>query len=264
MERRKRNIVVALIAVIIAVAILSSFGLGIFAPDTAKIILPTAEPSGLPAGEGDEDLVRVEVTPQTVQSVIATLNRPESYGRAVTITDIWGEEEDARGVTQVQVWVDGGWTRTDAVWPGGTVRHSIVGDGQLWIWYGGGQEVWNGPADDGSADLEGQRIPSYETVLELEQASISAAEYQALDGLGCIYVETAPDSSGLVERYWVDDDSGLLVRAEQLREGEVVYRMTASALERPAPSDASFTLPDGTVLHTVGGTLTPDPDPAAG
>lgn len=249
MERRKRNIVVTLIAVIIAVAILSSFGLGIFAPDTAKIVLPTPGPSSSPGGEESGSLVRVEVTPQTVQSVIETLKRPESYGRTVTIQDIWGENE--QGTTQAQVWVDGGWTRTDATWPGGTVRHSIVGDGQVWIWYDNSQDVLNSPSDSTSADLEGQRIPSYETVLKLDPDSIAEAEYQALDGLGCIYVETAEDGSGHVARYWVDDDSGLLVRAEQLKDGQVVYRMTASALERPAPSDSSFTLPDGTVLHTV-------------
>lgn len=251
MERRKRNIVVTFIAVIIAVAILSSFGLGVFAPDTAKIVLPTEEPSASP-GE-NEDLVRVEVTPQTVQNVIATLRRPESYGRTVTIQDIWGEGTDGQGTTQAQVWVDGGWTRTDATWPGGTVRHSIVGDGQVWIWYNDGREVLTGPSDDTSADLEGQRIPSYETVLDLDPEAIGAAEYQALDNLGCIYVETVPDDSGHVECYWVDDDSGLLVKAEQLKDGQVVYRMTATALERPAPSDSSFTLPDGTVLHTVTG-----------
>ena len=48
------------------------------------------------------------------------------------------------------------------------------------------------------------------------------------------------------------DDSGLLVQAELLQDGQAVYRMTSAALERPAPSDASFTLPDGTVLHEVG------------
>lgn len=251
MERRNRNIVVALIAVIIAVAILSSFGLGAFAPDTAKIILPTAEASSTPEGADEGDLIRVEVTPQTVQNVIATLKRPESYGRTVTIQDIWGEEPDEQGITQAQVWVDGGWTRTDAIWPGGTARHSIIGDGCFWIWYGNSQEMLTGPADDTSADLEGQRIPSYEAVLDLEPDTIAAAEYQELDGLGCIYVETAADKSGHTARYWVDDDSGLLVQAERLKDGQVVYRMKASALERPAPSDSSFTLPDGTVLHTI-------------
>ena len=245
MEGKKRNIVVALIAAIIAVAVLSSFGLGLFAPDTAEIVLPTGEATPLPGGEGGP--VRVEVTVETVQSVIATLARPESYGRTVTVQDIWGEES---GTTTAQVWVDGGWTRTDAVWPGGTTRSSIVGDGRFWAWYGGGGEVLTGPADGSSADLEGQRIPTYETVLELDPASITAAGYETLDGLGCIYVETGT-GNGHAARFWVDDDSGLLVRAEQLTDGRVVYRMTAAGLERPAPSDASFTLPDGTVLHQI-------------
>ena len=248
MEGGKRNIVVILIAAVIAVAVLSSFGLGFFAPDTAEIVLPTAAASASPEGESG-GAVRVEVTPDTVQSVIATLTRPESYGRTVIVQDLWEEEE--LGSTTARVWVDGGWTRTDAVWPGGLRRSSIVGDGQFWIWYEGADQVLTGPADGSSADLEGQRIPTYETVLELDTASITAAGYEALDGLGCVYVE-ADAGDGHVSRFWVDTDSGLLVRAEQLSGGQVVYRMTAAGLERPAPSDASFTLPDGTVLHQIG------------
>ena len=77
-------------------------------------------------------------------------------------------------------------------------------------------------------------------------------DYEELNGLSCIYVETQADETGHVERYWVADDSGLLVQAELLQDGQAVYRMTSAALERPAPSDASFTLPDGTVLHETG------------
>ena len=40
MERRKRNLLVVLIGIVIVVAMVSSFGLGLFAPDTAKIVLP--------------------------------------------------------------------------------------------------------------------------------------------------------------------------------------------------------------------------------
>ncbi len=38
MERRKRNLLVVLIGIVIVVAMVSSFGLGLFAPDTAKIV----------------------------------------------------------------------------------------------------------------------------------------------------------------------------------------------------------------------------------
>ena len=59
----------------------------------------------------------------------------------------------------------------------------------------------------------------------------------------------------LVYQYWVSVDSGLLVSAETLEEGTVVYRMTAYApVQSPCPTDAQFQLPDGTRMHTVGET----------
>ena len=102
MERDKRNLFVVLIAIVIVVAMASSFGLGLFGPDTAKIALPTPEASVSPGTDPAADgLVRVEVTPETVQNVIATLARPESYYREVTIEDFWGEGES--GVTVVEL-----------------------------------------------------------------------------------------------------------------------------------------------------------------
>lgn len=253
MENRNRNILVVLIGIVIAVAILSSFGLRLFYRDTDRIQLPTGEASPTPDSVPgmDSGLVRVEITPETVQSVIAMLARPSSYYREVTVEDFWGEGES--GVTQAKVWVDGGWTMTEATWPGGTVRHSIVGDGRFWLWYGGEEQVLEGPADAFSADLEGQRIPTYEDVLELETDSILSADYRTLEGLSCIYVESAADAYGWVRRYWVDADSGLLVCAELAQDGVLTYRMSSYTVERPVPADTAFVLPDGSVLHTVGG-----------
>ncbi|MFQ9601446.1 MAG: hypothetical protein ACLRZ3_17970, partial [Flavonifractor plautii] len=236
------------------VAMVSSFGLGLFAPDTAKIVLPTPEVSQQPGGEPGEQsgLVLVDVTPETVQSVIRdTLSRPDRYTRAVTIEDFWGEGES--GTTHADVWVDGGWTQTEAALPGGTVRYSIVGDGQFWLWYGGDRTALSGPADGHSADLEGQRIPTYEDVLELEQDAIAAAGYEEKGGLACIYVETGEDALGYVEKYWVSVDSGLLVCAEQWKGEELTYRMTSYAVstDRTLFGLTEFALPDGTVLHTV-------------
>lgn len=254
MERRKRNLLVVLIGIVIVVAMVSSFGLGLFAPDTAKIVLPTPEVSQQPGGEPGEQsgLVLVDVTPETVQSVIRdTLSRPERYTRAVTIEDFWGEGES--GTTHADVWVDGGWTQTEAALPGGTVRYSIVGDGQFWLWYGGDRTALSGPADGHSADLEGQRIPTYEDVLELEQDAIAAAGYEEKGVLACIYVETGEDALGYVEKYWVSVDSGLLVCAEQWKGEELTYRMTSYAVstDRTLFGLTEFALPDGTVLHTV-------------
>lgn len=252
MERRKRNLLVVLIGIVIVVAMVSSFGLGLFAPDTAKIVLPTPEVSQQPGGEPGEQsgLVLVDVTPETVQSVIRdTLSRPERYTRAVTIEDFWGEGES--GTTHADVWVDGGWTQTEAALPGGTVRYSIVGDGQFWLWYGGDRTALSGPADGHSADLEGQRIPTYEDVLGLDAKSITATGYEEKNGSSCIYVEVAENEVGNRERYWVSVSSGLLVAAETMKGEAAVLTMTAEQVEMPVPPGVSFALPDGSVLHEI-------------
>ena len=251
MERNKRNLLVVLIAAVIVVAMLSSFGLRLFVPDTARIVLPTPAASPGPGEEPGGGGVRVDVTPETVQAVIGqTLTRPESYAREVPVEDVGGDGEGAAATAQV--WVDGGWTMTETTLPGGAVRRTIVGDGRFWLWYDGDRTPVTGPADSRSADLEGQRIPTYEDVLDLDPADIAAAGYEERGGLACVWAETVPDGLGYTERYWVAVDSGLLVSAETTLDGALVYRMTAYAVERPAPAGTAFELPNGTVLHTVG------------
>ena len=251
MEQKNRLVIVVAIVVVIVAALFVSFGRSLFGVNTPSVVLPDASggaDNSLGSGGSSQadSYHRVEVTPQTVQDVIATLSRPDSYYRELTVQTFWSGGSSS---TQVQVWVDGGWSHSRQVLPSGLIRHDLTGEGTLYYWYDGSSQYESTPADERSSDLS-QRIPTYETVLELDPASITAAGYEALDGLGCIYVET-DTGEGHAARFWVDDDSGLLVRAEQLTGGQVVYRMTAAALERPAPSNASFTLPDGTVLHQI-------------
>lgn len=247
MERNNRTVLVLLIAIVIAAAVFSSFGLPLFAGPTATITLPTPlpaeteDPGNLEQGGG----ARVEVTPDTVQNVIAVMDRLESYFRTVTVT-----LENVSATAQV--WVDGEWTRADMDFPSGLTAHTIVGEGQLWRWYDSGQRVVTWAADSASVDVEGQRIPTYEDVLALETDSITAAGYEEKNGEACVYVEVSVPELSQTERYWVSESTGLLTAAETVVGEETVYTMTANAPEVPVPSTASFQLPDGTVLHTVG------------
>ena len=247
MEGRNRNILVALTAVVIALAVFSSFGLPLFTGPTATITLPTPVPtdSAQPGQSDQEGGVRVEVKPDTVQSVIAAMSRLESYSRVVTVT-LEGMSSTAL------VWVDRGWTRCDLTLPTGLVVHTIVGDGTVWRWNNDERTVLTWDADEGSVDIEGQRIPTYEDVLALAPDSITAAGYENKNGFPCVYAEVAVPELSQVERYWVSADTGLLMAAETETEGGIVYAMAAAAAEIPAPAWASFQLPDGTVLHTVG------------
>ncbi len=247
MERNNRTILVLLIAIVIAVAVFSSFGLPLFAGPTATITLPTPLPAETEDPGNMEQMggTRVEVTPDTVQSVIAVMDRLTSYSRTVTTT-LEGASATA------YVWVDGDWTRADMDFPSGLTAHTIVGEGRVWRWYDSGQNVLSWPADGASVDVEGQRIPTYEDVLELETDSITAAGYEEKSGEACVYVEVTVPELSQVERYWVSESTGLLWAAETEAGGELVYSMAANAPEAPVSSAASFQLPDGTVLHTVG------------
>lgn len=247
MERRNQNILIGLIAVVIVIAVFSSFGLSLFTSPTPTITLPTPTPA-VTDNVGDiaqEEGTRVEISPTTVQSTIAALNRIESYYRTVTTTL-------AGNKTSVQVWVDRGWSRSELTLSSGVKVHTIVGDGKVWRWYGDDSDVVSWQADSASEDVESQRIPTYEDVLALDSELITAAGYEERDGYLCVFVEVDVPEIGQRERYWVSADSGLLAAAETALGGEVVWSMTTTIPEIPVPTTASFALPDGEVLHRIG------------
>ena len=67
--------------------------------------------------------------------------------------------------------------------------------------------------------------------------------------MDCIFVETAADDGGYIERYWVSVSNGLLCAAEKLQGEDVVYRMAGMSVDSGNVAEDAFTLPDGTVLH---------------
>lgn len=259
MESKNRTMIALVIAMVIAAAVLSSFFLPIIFRKTPSVVLPdvsslidsTDNPDGLNSSNGDNSYIRVEVTPETVQSVIATLERPVSYYRKLTVETIWGSGVEDRSETDIQVWTDAGFTKVESWLPNGLIQHYIVGDDTVYLWYGDNKSWYQIASDHLSADLA-QRIPTYEDVLALEQSDITETGYVFLDDLSCscIYVEVS-DTLGYLERYWVEVQSGLLVSAETVKDGTVVYRMTSGTTDFPIPQDVSFSLPDGTVLHEV-------------
>lgn len=252
MEEKKRTVLAAVIIVVVLAAVLYSFFHNLFAPTPQ---LELADPDALqsvdPVGEetGQAGGVVVEVTPRTVQSLVAFLERYESYRRTVTV-DYFSAGQPVGTVT-AQVWADGGWTHTSAQLSSGAVEHTVVGEGKLWLWYGSGPQVYSGPAAERAADLS-QRLPTYEDVLALDKRSITGAGYEERDGQPCVFVEARTGPSA-TERYWVSVSSGLLTASELEQGGDVVYAMTARDMVSPLEqTQGVFTLPGGTVLHHVG------------
>ena len=211
----------------------------------ARVVLPEETQTG-ESGLMSDAIDRIEIRPDTVQSAIETLARPQRYSRTVYIERYYSGGSAAQ---QTEVFVSDSWTRLDTKLPGGEVRH-VISDGKTsCIWYGSSKEYYSGAAAL-SADEE-QSIPTYEDILTLDVPRIALADYRLLETTDCIYVETAPDDGGYTERYWVSLGSGLLVAAEKVHADEVVYRMAGMTLDTETVRTDAFTLPDGTVLHTI-------------
>ena len=258
MERKNKLVLFLLIVLVMTMALISSFGLNLFTGGGAEIVLPTPAQSDPGGEEGPEEgglALPVRTTPETVQSIIATLTRPENYARTVTVEMATGA--DQAGSFTASVLVDGAWTSielTRSFQPMGA-QYTIVytdpedGEGRLYRWYAGSTQVTSWTVGENGADLA-QHIPTYEDVLELDPASIVDADYVLRNGVPCIYVETAVDGLGYLERYWVSTDNGLLVASETVKEGIVVMRMRSTEAEvLQAAEKDRFTLPDGTVLY---------------
>jgi len=215
-----------------------------------RITLPTLEETSGEISDGlagNETLTLVEVTPETVQTAVATLARPQSYQRTVIVERFWN---GGSGSGQSTVTVDHGWTRVDRTLPNGQTRHAVTNGETTHIWYDQEETVYTTPAGGISADDE-QIIPTYEDVLELPVESITAADYRVEADRQCIYVETAEDADGYLRRFWIDLECGLLAMAETLQYGEIVYRMGAMELTTAADLQGYFTLPDGTNLIEI-------------
>ena len=247
MEKRKLNRITAGFIVLVVMVLILMFSNSL--RRSSHIVLPpagSASSAGTETPNGSQATTRIEVRPDTVQAAIATLSRPESYGRVLTAEYFWS---GGSASTQAVVKVSGGFCRVDLTGLDGRVRHSVTDGRKTWIWYDSERSAYETAAGDIDPDAE-QRLPTYEDILSLPVEDIAAADYRTFSDIPCLYVETG-EWDGYVQRYWVSVESGLLVGAEKLQNGETVYRAAERPEESPAVTTADFTLPDGTVLHTV-------------
>ena len=144
----------------------------------AHVVLPQdASSSDVSDASLDDSAVgRIAVRPDTVQSAIATLERPARYSRAITIERYYS---GGSGVDRSSVSVDGAWMRVDTEQASGAQSHTISNGERTWVWYGG-SELYYESAAAFTADEE-QGIPTYEDILRLDKKRIAAADYRLLD-----------------------------------------------------------------------------------
>lgn len=243
---KKRNITPFALAMAMLVVLIVAFVVRGSISRSERITLPAQSDASAGANapnDAAERLDRVEVTPETVQSVIAVLSRPQNYSRTITIERYWS---GGSAVATAKTYVLGALSRCDVSEGSAAVRRVVSNGERAAVWYGSGTEVYR-TASLFSADAE-QGIPTYEDILALDPAQITAADYRLLEGRACIYVETEADAQGYFYRWYVGTDTGLLLAAEKLCDGEVVYRMASLSSELDVVTEADFALPDGAPL----------------
>lgn len=241
MHRRKNNSVLlfvfALALLIIVVLFLNSVR------RTAHISIDAGEEGGDSLPQTDVAPGQIAVTPETVQRVIETLSRPESYQRTVTVRYFW--QEGGSGSVESTVSCLAPYTRIDTRLPDGLIRHCITDGKTSYLWYGTERKVREAVSDEISADDE-QMIPTYEDVLEYDAEDITEAGYIVHNGVNCIFVRVKVSQERTL-CYYVSVDSGLLTASEQYEDEVLVYEMSAEESAVPATAN-NFTLPDGRCL----------------
>ena len=207
--------------------------------DTPEVVLPPepTQSGDVPGGEENAGSTELKVTSDTVQSVVATLLRPDSYSRTLTVTRYWS---GGKRTDRINVWVRGDSTRVSIGEDG--EKNILISGGSKWIWYSDSTGVYVGSAAEGEDD-EYQTIPTYETLLELDRSEIGSAGYAQLLGQECVYADTYGEN-GETSRMWISVKTGLLVGCEIYSGEELVYEMKSTEPDISTPDEAVFSPPE--------------------
>ena len=211
-------------------------------PETPAVLLPSSPPAETVTGtsgapDGAEALA---VTPETVQTVIATLRRAESYSRTLTVSDFWSGGSRSR---TIEVRAHGDLLRLDIRTEGSSVQeHLLLRDGKRYLWYSDAAGVFSGEARDGDADAF-QTIMTYEKVLTLPVSDILDAWYADYEGTPSIFVRFRSGSLGYESECRIDPATGLLMGERCYDGDELIYSMDSSVPTLSAPDDAVFAAP---------------------
>ena len=248
MKARRLLPILAVVALVAAVAFLA-LRLGWFDTVTAPVILPetTALPTASGGGEPGGGPTLAEVTPETVQAVVRTLDRPDSYSRRMLVNSYW---EGGSRNWQIQVWQKNAVERIRISTGGEEDKNLLLADGEVCIWYGDGPEIFRAPAD---AELLGdtlQMLPRYEDLLSLDESQIEEAGYVNLYGTWRIMAAVREQPTGCLMVYYISIETGLLEAAERRDGDRLIYRMTSEQADLSAPEDGVFLLPGEEAINS--------------
>ena len=243
MKKRGASFYILILLSLLALGVVVFLLLRSQQPSTPAVVLPTAPPvdaSAPAAPESTAGVQMIAVTPATVQAVVGTLRRIDSYSRTLTVRDFWSGGSRSR---TVDVRARGDKLRLSIRSGDDSPQQEVLLSGaEQWVWYSDADAVYHGEATSGDADAW-QTLLTYEDVLEAPAEDILDAGYTDYDGVNCIYIRWRSGTLGYVSECWIDPDTGLLM-GERCYDGDILfYSMDSSAPDVTTPDESVFAAP---------------------
>ncbi|MGE4352999.1 MAG: hypothetical protein AB7D36_02805 [Oscillospiraceae bacterium] len=210
-----------------------------------EVTLPSS-PGSSDSIHGSDELglgsyTAADVTPETVQSVIATLSRADSYSRVITVETFW---DGGSRAMRLDCYARDGDSHLVATGDG-SIRHILILGDLLYIWYGNTPRHYEGSAVGGRPELidEYSSICTYEELLSLAPEQISGAGYVSYNGEDCIFAQYTAGVFDYTTKIYVSISTGLLMGAERYDGDTLIYRMNSDTPVIETPEDEWFTAP---------------------
>ena len=179
-----------------------------------------------------------DVTKETVQAVISTLSRAESYYRKMAST-LYSSSGEL--VSDIEVWCQGEKMRIISATED-EVRNILMDDTNLYIWYNGDNSLYKSKLDSSSPD-EFLGIVSYESIINLEPENIISAEHIEFQDESCIFVEYITGSQSYTYKAYISIATGLLMGDETWDGDSLIYSMVSELPDISTPPNSVFELP---------------------
>lgn len=207
---------------------------------TASVVLPDTDRVSTEEVSAEDETRFAQVTPETVQAVIAAISRPDGYSRVVTVEDFWG---DGSSADQFTIQVSGTSSKITVV-SEKEQKYILVTDAGTWIWYDGiPDDAYYTPTSNTYDGDQWLRTLTYEDLLKMPAEDITAAGYEEHNGIWCVYASYETPNFGYSGTVWVSVTDGLLCAAEIYDGDALIYRMTGGTADTSVPDDSLFIPP---------------------
>ena len=240
MKKQSTILYILIFIVMAAVLYLVFFAVPGSEIDTVPVILPTDSPDDSEEKEPEAAPQVIEVSPDTVQTVIRTMSRANSYSRTICSESFWSGGETRRNI---DVWATANASKMEVSRPDGSdTMHILISGGEKTIWYSDRYGSFTGYAGESEADRY-QSLLSYERILDVDKKDISEAGYTEYLGEMCIYVRYRSGELGYDNVCYVSLATGLVMGEESYEGENLVIRVTSTVPELADPDESIFAKP---------------------